>query len=96
MKILFVCLLTGCSALSSLPTHQPPRSENDSPGTEADCQASCDTRAHLHCPSADPTPAGAPCLEQCLNVEHSGYVTMHPRCLAQITSCDQESACSNP
>lgn len=93
-KTLCMFLLTACSALPSSSKSRPTVSDSDAPGTEADCQASCAARQRLHCPSADPTPSGASCVEQCLNVETSGYVTLHPRCVAQITSCDQEAACS--
>lgn len=93
-KILCVCLLSACTSLSNSSKLPPDASDSDAPGTEADCHASCVTRQRLHCPSADPTPSDASCEAQCLNVETSGYTTMRPRCLAQITSCSQEAICA--
>lgn len=92
-KYLCVCVLAACSAFPSSTKTTPPGGD-DAPGTADDCLASCTTRLSLHCPSANPTPAGASCVDQCLNVETSGYTTMHPRCLAKITSCDQEASCA--
>lgn len=91
-KFLCVFLLSACATYQEVtpaPERPPPVSSPDA------CHDSCETRRRLHCPSAEPTPAGASCEAVCQNAESSGYTSINPRCLARITACDQEEACAD-
>jgi hypothetical protein len=58
-----------------------------------DCRRACQRLAELKCPEAEPTPDGGTCVDVCWNAESSGYVTMRPACVAEITACDQIDDC---
>jgi hypothetical protein len=96
-----VALTLGCAPVD--PTFYPPRPKPVDAGTAADCVAACGKLAELGCVEGQPTPGvdrkpgtadDVPCEEVCTNVEESGVVTLDPRCVVQIVTCEEIEACA--
>ena len=89
-----ILVLDGLLAARCSPGPSAPGSQPTDAGDPDACAAACATLDRLGCEASNPTPEGGSCVAVCLNVETSGYVTLHPACVAVSTSCDAAAACS--
>ena len=89
MKVFLVALLASCASCRGTPNGP----DVTDAGDEDACARACGRLAALGCPEAEPTDAGAPCVEVCRNTEASGVVTFAPECVANATSCDDVDRC---
>jgi hypothetical protein len=78
MKWLPLILVSGCGLLHVDHPIMP----------EVACSNACARLAELGCESAKPTPEGTTCEQICYDTEASGFSTMHPKCVAEATSCE--------
>lgn len=71
----------------------PPEPEEVDAAAHTPCYRACKQLAKLGCPEAQPTAAGATCVQVCTNIESSGVITMGPECVATAESCSIAKAC---
>lgn len=88
--IVLAAALAGC-ATTPTPTPVTP----SPPGTPT-CETACDHLAQLGCTAAQPTPAGATCLEVCTNIEDSGVIVYGVKCVTDAESCAKADNCGGP
>jgi hypothetical protein len=89
MKLLLVLLaLVGCRV--SPPTPPAPVDAATPPGA---CAAYCARMTELACEIAEPTPAGAACLDVCEAVRLSGIIVWDLACRAAAPTCEAADSC---
>lgn len=81
MKFTFLMLVVSCA------TQAPPPVDygKTNPGA---CPGACATLAKLHCPEATPT-----CVTFCTDAEESGFLSIHPECVAESRDVSGVRAC---
>ncbi len=91
-------LATSCEAVDACENRMRSMTAKSTmtPDTEeasrATCAGWCSHAAALKCPSAKPTPKGAPCIEVCINVQ-SGPVKFNLKCRVTAPTCALADAC---
>lgn len=79
-----------------------PVKDPDSAGSSEDCPAMCENLERLGCESAKGSPGedelygtadDISCLDVCTGIMEEAVVSIHPNCIAEIESCDEEEAC---
>lgn len=88
---LAACVCLGCTQRSE-PT-VPEKPEPIDAGTLGDCERACARLKACGRAEAEPTAAGATCVEVCMTVEESGTQSLMPACVA-AAACDQIDECS--
>jgi len=83
MYALIIFFLFGCGAVQPTPIVV----EN------ATCEQVCKHMTALDCPSAQPTPNGASCVEVCENVQSSGMIEWNLDCRAAAATCESADEC---
>jgi hypothetical protein len=82
----FTCL--GCPKTVTPPPAGPPPEDSD----PAKCAEAC-TVITLKCPKTK-LAEDKPCVEACRQVESSGYLTIHPKCIAEAVDVSGIRACN--
>jgi hypothetical protein len=89
LTAVFAAVLVSCASCRSTPVAP----DVADAGEDDACARACGRLAALGCPEAEPTDAGATCVEVCRNAEASGVVTLEPDCVADAATCDDIDRC---
>jgi hypothetical protein len=82
-------LLLACLLLAGCKTTPPPPPP---PPDAGECVPACERLRSLHCPEAEPTPAGVPC-EVWLCAYAATTAGVSAGCLHRVASCSEAPGC---
>lgn len=92
--VTLLCLgCQGCQPKPVPPPNPPPAAVDGAVPVSCTCAGYCENLSRHFCKGAEPTPAGASCLEVCNNTQQSGIV-QHDLCCRQTAgTCSAIEAC---